>query len=295
MRQVGDSMKQAQADRLSAFLVSRGIANTIRDDDGTDVAVWVLNEDRLAEAAVLTADFLRNPTDKSFDAPTPKVVVESEPTRARTVDVRSEVFGGDRFAIPMTMTLIAISLALTLMFMTAGTRDLAHYFFFSEVGGRAFPEIVSGQVWRLVTPIFLHGGVLHLLFNMLWLFQLGGAIERFEGRWYFLAIVLIMSVLINTAQYLVSGPSFLGMSGIVYMLLGYIWMMSRYQTNSQYFLPQQTVSFMIIWLVICLVGIIPGVANTEHVAGLILGVAWGFFRSGQLATLRRRRRYRDRG
>ena len=70
------------------------------------------------------------------------------------------------------------------------------------------------------------------------------------------------------------------------------WMMSRYATGTRYFMSQQTVIIMIGWLVVCLIGLIPGVANTEHVAGLVVGVVWGFLRSGHLGTLTRRRRFR---
>jgi GlpG protein len=151
---------------------------------------------------------------------------------------------------------------------------------------------MRGEIWRLITPIFMHGGFFHLGFNMLWLYQLGGEIERQERGRYLLVLILIMGALVNTCQYLVSGPMFLGMSGIVYMLFGYVWMMARYQAKYTYSMAPQTVTIMLAWLVICLVGLIPGVANTEHVAGLLFGVAWGFFRSGYYRTVRRRRRFR---
>jgi membrane associated rhomboid family serine protease len=48
---------------------------------------------------------------------------------------------------------------------------------------------------------------------------------------------------------------------------------------------------MLLWLGLCLVGIIPHVANTEHVVGMLLGVVWGFVRSGGWGQMRRRRRW----
>jgi membrane associated rhomboid family serine protease len=47
--------------------------------------------------------------------------------------------------------------------------------------------------------------------------------------------------------------------------------------------------FMLVWLGLCLIGIIPHVANTEHVLGFVLGVAWGVVRSGGWGQMRRRR------
>jgi GlpG protein len=160
--------------------------------------------------------------------------------------------------------------------------------------GRGFSEILSGEVWRLVTPIFLHGNGLHLGFNMLWLYQLGRQIELFQGsRLLFLQVVLF-AVICNTSQYLVSGPAFLGMSGVVYGLLGYIWMMARYDIKHRYELNSQTIMIMVIWMVICLVGIIPNVANTQHVMGFISGTLWGFFASGGIKQELRRRKFRSR-
>jgi GlpG protein len=103
-------------------------------------------------------------------------------------------------------------------------------------------------------------------------------------------MVLVLAILCNTGQYIVSGPLFVGMSGVVYGLLGYIWMMTQFQVPTLYILSPQTVMFMLIWLGLCLVGIIPNVANTEHVVGLLIGVAWGFVRSGGWGRMQRRRR-----
>src|SRR5215813_411639 len=128
-------------------------------------------------------------------------------------------------------------------------------------------------------------------FNMLWLYQLGGQIETQESSRSVAVMVLVFASLCNTAQYLVSGPLFVGMSGVVYGLLGYIWMMTRFQVGTRYMLSEQTVTLMLLWLGFGLVGIIPHIANTEHVVGMLLGVVWGFVRSGGWSQMRRRRRF----
>src|SRR5690606_16541906 len=105
-------------------------------------------------------------------------------------------------------------IALTLLASAPGFETFTRLLYYSLYMGRDFPEIASGQLWRLVTPIFLHGGILHLVFNMLWLYQLGSAIEHYEGSRLLLLMVMILGALCNTAQYLVSGPAFVGMSGV---------------------------------------------------------------------------------
>ena len=90
-----------------------------------------------------------------------------------------------------------------------------------------FEKIRQGEVWRLFTPCLLHFDFLHILFNMAWLWILGKQIEE-RIHWKKLGLlILIVGIVSNTAQYLVSGPSFLGFSGIVVGMAGFIWMRQR--------------------------------------------------------------------
>jgi GlpG protein len=300
MRHIGTIAEHKQAERFVHFLASQQIEATLRPLQGTGYAVWVLDEERVATARQQLETFLAMPDDPRFDvAKGPQSRVARRffqprtPTdRARYIDVRTEIFRRRGLSpIPVTCFFIGVSVAVTLLAHVPALAPVISKLYFSAYLGKAFPEIRAGEVWRLVTPIFLHGGLLHLLFNMLWLYQLGGQIEAQESSRYLAVMVLVFAILCNTAQYLVSGPLFVGMSGVVYGLLGYLWMMTRFQVGTRYMLSEQTVTFMLLWLGLCLVGIIPHVANTEHVVGMLLGVAWGFARSGGWSQMRRRRRW----
>jgi len=263
--------------------------------------VWVFDEERVATARQQLETFLAMPDDPRFDAASgshscvAKRFLQDRQAadRARTIDVRTEIFRRPGLSpIPVTCLCIGISVAVTLLAHVPALTPMISKLYFSTYFGKAFPEIRAGEVWRLVTPIFLHGGLLHLLFNMLWLYQLGGQIEMQESSRSLAVMMLVFASVCNTAQYIVLGPLFVGMSGVVYGLLGYIWMMTRFQVGTRYILSEQTVMFMLLWLGLCLIGIIPHVANTEHVVGILLGVAWGFIRSGGWGEMRRRRRWR---
>jgi len=301
MRHIGNIAEQKQAEHFVHFLASQDIEATVRPAQDTGYSVWVFEEDRVDTARQQLEAFLARPDDPRFavatghspQGPSRFRRRRMPADRSRVIDVRTAIFRRQRWSMaPVTWCLIGVSVVVTLLANVPALAPVIAKLYFSGYLGTAFPEIRAGQIWRLVTPIFLHGGLLHLVFNMVWLYQLGAKNEEQESSHYFAVMVLVMAISCNTAQYLVSGPLFVGMSGVVYGLLGYLWMMTRFQAATGYLLSQQTVLFMLMWLGLCLVGLIPHVANTEHVVGLLIGVAWGYMRSGGWRQMRRRRRFR---
>jgi GlpG protein len=135
----------------------------------------------------------------------------------------------------------------------------------------------DGQYWRLVTPIFLHFGWLHIIFNSLWIWELAGLVESRLGWARLLLLVLVCAAGSNITQAVVSGPSlFGGMSGVVYGLLGFCWVYQSLQPRAGLQIPQGILLFMLGWLVLCMV--VPtqslgigAVANGAHLGGLIIG------------------------
>jgi GlpG protein len=108
------------------------------------------------------------------------------------------------------------------------------------------------------------------------LWDLGGMVERNQGVWYLGGLVLVSGVAGNLAQYAYAGPAFGGMSGVVYALLGYVWMQGRYNPRAGLFLHKEIVAMMLIWFVLGWTGLIGHIANMDHTAGLLVGVAWGY-------------------
>ena len=83
-------------------------------------------------------------------------------------------------------------------------------------------KIRQGQIWRLITPIFLHRDFLHILFNMAWFFLFGKQLDLKIGNKKMLILVLLIAIASNTAQYIMSGPYFIGISGVVVGVGGFI-------------------------------------------------------------------------
>ncbi|WP_286238179.1 rhomboid family intramembrane serine protease [Neptuniibacter halophilus] len=137
----------------------------------------------------------------------------------------------------------------------------------------------SMQWWRLVTPVFLHFSMPHLLFNVLWVWVVGCRIEIEQGRGLLILLALFSGLSSNLAQYWVSGPRFGGLSGIVFALLGYAWCWDKFNRERQIGLPPALMGLMLFWLALGYTGVLTAlgfgeIANTAHLVGLIAGVVF---------------------
>jgi GlpG protein len=183
----------------------------------------------------------------------------------------------------VTLSLLGISV-LVAMYSGFGARlEPIRAWFITEYLNAGLPEIASGQLWRLITPIFIHFAWFHLLFNGIWMWQLGSVVEKRLGPWDLATLVVVIGIGSNVAQFLSTGPLFGGLSGVVYGLLGYFWVQGRFNPRFGLALNNVVVYLMLGWFVLCWIGVIPNVANWAHTAGLVLGMAaaWGSYKLGR--------------
>lgn len=276
--------------------MAQEIESEVEEDSGS-LAIWILDDNQWDQAKSHWQEFCLNPNAEKFLNNTQKAKAflqkqraENEKAAARTFDGR-KVWTQDRSIGLLTILLILFSSISTYLFLyTAYGDKLFDLFSFdnSQRWERGKIKIFQGEIWRLVTPIFLHGGILHILFNMMWLKDLGTMIELRQGWVSLLIKVLVLAIFSNTGQFILQGSgNFLGMSGVVYGLLGYLWMKGKFDPASGLFLHESTVLLMIIWFFVCLFGIMPGVANGAHAFGLAGGMLWGY-----LSALKYRKRFR---
>ncbi len=154
-----------------------------------------------------------------------------------------------------------------------------------------FGKIRKGEIWRLITPAFLHANFLHLFFNMSWLWVLGRIIEKKMGTIRFIFLSLIIGVIANIAQYLVTGPLFLGYSAILVGMVAFIWKRQKIAPWEGYSVQRSTI-FSLFFFVLATLGIdllflvlryfnllhySSYFANTAHISGGIVGIVLARF------------------
>ena len=138
-------------------------------------------------------------------------------------------------------------------------------------------QLTGWQIWRFITPAFIHFSVLHLLFNLMWWWYLGGLIERKLGIGKLLVLLLAGAAVPNMLEFLLSGPDFGGLSGVIYALVGYVWLVGRRAPERSIQLQDGLFGFMLVWLVLGFVGLLGGhIANMAHLGGLAIGLLQGW-------------------
>ncbi|QSX38952.1 rhomboid family intramembrane serine protease GlpG [Shewanella sedimentimangrovi] len=136
------------------------------------------------------------------------------------------------------------------------------------------------EVWRLFTPTLMHFSLMHISFNLLWWWYLGGKIETRLGTGPLLLLLLVAGTLPNLAQYLLTGPNFGGLSGVVYAVAGYTWVMGIKKPQAGIGLPPAYMGFMLLWMLLGFFDVLGmSMANGAHLAGLVIGLGQGWLDS----------------
>ncbi|MEZ5491790.1 MAG: rhomboid family intramembrane serine protease [Gammaproteobacteria bacterium] len=129
---------------------------------------------------------------------------------------------------------------------------------------------------QTLAPIFLHFGSLHIVFNLLWLWYFGRQLEVIQSSWIFLVLVVAAAFVGNTAQYLSGGASnFGGMSGVVYGLVGYAWILHNFVPGKRLQVNESLFVVFLVALVLMEVLASSWIASAAHLGGLLAGLFGG--------------------
>jgi rhomboid protease GluP len=145
-------------------------------------------------------------------------------------------------------------------------------------GAKANVLIAQGQIWRLLTSIFLHVGPMHLFFNSYALFVFGVEVERVYGSARFLIIYLLAGLYGSLVSFAIGPPLSAGASGAIFGLLGVmVAYLRRHRETFGEWGRQRLMSLLGVAGFNLVLGFtVPGIDNLAHLGGLVSGAALGW-------------------
>jgi len=275
MRKIGSLSTAPAAERFHRYLQQTGIENRVDAEVGR-WDLWVYDESQIPSAKEAFAEYQLTPDAKKFDAPAIVAPSRPEPEVVRPRRRQLKEVGNQN--VPVTILTAVMCLWMTFATAFGQKTEILSDLLIAMPGSAQLVQVEKGEIWRLLTPIFLHFSPMHLAFNLYMFWMLGTVIERLKGTRTLFLLILTIGIASNLVQFSVSGPSFGGLSGVVYGLFGYLWMRSYLLPDDGLDMPQSMVTQMIFWIILCLVlrNQLP-IANGAHFGGLFFGMLLGAF------------------
>ena len=260
--------------RFSRFMQSQGIAHRINEESGQQV-IWVEAE----QQATLIRDALASwPFDE--DSSSEGHVAHNSQRLFRPVALLGKLINAFMHA-PVSFSLILACLLVALLSLLGTQPQRVAVLFYPVLDSSGlFPLLASidspAEILRSLSPMLLHFGELHLVFNMMWLWYFGRQLESAQPRWLFIVLIIFCSFVGNTAQYLTSEyNNFGGMSGVVYGLVGYTWIVHTFMPRSNLLINNKMFVVFVIALIAMEVVASSWIASAAHLGGLVAGLIAG--------------------
>lgn len=308
MRCLGQIQGLESTEKFVAHLLTLDISTQIESmpDHSDTWEIWVRDEDKLEQAQAELNDFLDSPeAPRYLESLSKASQLLSERERAREQAVknirrvesssRSDLLAGGKIP-PLTLTLMILSIVIGVItnFADPGLGNDWGNLILDRLGFVNYDDLVNSngdpaaslkrwQVWRTVTPIFIHIGPLHLAMNMFMLATFGRLVERWIGTPKYGLMVVVAAVFPNLFQglspeWMTGSPNFGGISGVLFCLFGYVWIRTSINPNHGISIPFPMVMIFVGFIVLGLSGVFPAlrIANLAHLGGLFVGAALGF-------------------
>lgn len=304
MRKIGSDLEQAQAERLADYLLTLGIETQVEPASDKQFDLWVRNEDRLEEARAEHAMFRANPLDSKYNVAQHAAALrhqrEKESQQRAKLQKKFQprpgggvgLVGGSRMTVAIIVVCVIASLVTGFGYLNAARQQRGELPVSIKIYNQLTllpvinrPEemgpmgaVAKGQVWRLITPIFLHGSPMHLLFNCLFIYVFGRLIEVFYGPAFLLVLFLlggIVGVLFQAYGPASWGatPDVIGASGGALGLFSFVWLRPMREPSVPFRVSPFNVIFILGFVLISMLpsAPFPNVANLAHLGGLVLG------------------------
>ncbi len=249
------------------YMASRHIEIKMMPEGSGQFALWLMEDEHQLEVESEIKQFLANPNDGKYQAASWDMAESRKPQfqyKSPSMMAMLKAKAG-----PLTLSVMVICVVIFALQQLGMTNAVFAALHFPAESGQQW------QLWRWVSHALLHFSVLHIVFNLLWWWQFGGDIEKRLGSFKLLQLFLVSSAFSGAGQYWVEGANFGGLSGVVYALVGYLWMLGWRAPALGLGIQKPLVAFMLVWLALGFVQPFMAIANSAHLAGLVVGVLLG--------------------
>lgn len=245
------------------YMQTQGIILTIQHHAQSDV--WLADESQAERVKAELARFLENPGHPRYSAASWQSGQVGSGLHYRRFPLRAALRerGG-----PITLSVFVLCVIVFLLIYTVGREPVLLWL--------AWPYDASVQfeAWRYFSHALMHFSLVHIIFNLFWWWYLGGMVEKRLGGGKLLVITLISALLSGFLQYKLAGPWFGGLSGVVYALIGYVWLRGEWDPARPVWLPRGLAIFTMVLLAAEWFGALASNSATgAHTAGLVIGLA----------------------
>jgi membrane associated rhomboid family serine protease len=172
--------------------------------------------------------------------------------------------------LPPVVTYAAIAGAVVCFLLSQSPQTRPWIYKHIVVGPMA---VWDGQPWRLVTSVFPHANLIHLLFNLYWLWRFGRDIEEWMGPLRYAGFFVLLAAGSSAAQLQVSIGG-IGFSGVVYGMFGLLYALRRNKDFAALHMQPQVVQLFVAWFFLCIVLThlnVMRIGNMAHGSGAVLG------------------------
>ncbi len=265
--------------QYSQFLHSKGVNHRIIEESGQQV-IWVSSDVEVQLVSGSLPVFLEQLASGALERAAPGKHSGNKfgtnwGTQFLNAMLRAFI------ASPVTLLLILACLLVAAVSLLGSEPGRVSFLFYPLIASDGLQALASDLdsplvLLRTLAPMFLHFGELHLVFNMLWLWYFGKQLEAIQPTWVFLSLIILTSFISNTTQYLsIDYNNFGGVSGVVYGLVGYTWVIHTFMPRSYLLLNNSMFAFFIVAMVLMEIIASSWIATAAHVGGLLSGLLFG--------------------
>lgn len=250
------------------YMATQGIQLMARHTDEA-AEIWLEDEARLEQVQHELQQFLHDPLNRRYQAASWQTGTTDAGLHYQRASywqiIRSK-------AGPLTLSVMALCILVYILMQIMGADNVMYWLSWPQNSSQ-YP-----QLWRWVSHAFLHFSLLHIVFNLMWWWYLGGPLEKRLGAGKLFVLAVVSAFFSGWAQSLFSGALFGGLSGVVYALMGYVWLSGERAPERGLMLPRGLMAFAALWLVAGYFDILGmSIANAAHVAGLVLGLMMAYW------------------